>query len=111
MMSMPICVSMVIDKLLSNTLGATSSTKANRDHSTIRPTFTGRNVYILSVMDSLLLTGAQQALGSEDQDQHQQEVGQDRRHLRHRDLQDRVSPVVKGHRVAQLLYHRHHRHV
>ncbi len=84
MMAMPICASMVVDKLLVNTKGEATRISANRLQMTHRPTLQGLNLYTAAMASSLAST--QQTLGPEDQGQHQKQVGQDGRNLRQCEL-------------------------
>src|SRR5438105_3525479 len=109
--AMPICDSIVIDRLLVNTSGATASTSTNRLQITKRPTLSGRNskragaaeaadavdtaamrleVDVGKALIASALPRSEQPLGPEDQDQHQEQVRQDRSDLRDRQLQQRM---------------------
>src|SRR3989344_169743 len=101
---------MVSARLLRNSMGATMSMTANNVQMMRRPTFQGLNrqcdvaleatvVVVVEFMASVL-PRAQQALGAEDQDQHEEQVRQDGRNLGNRELEQGVAEGLVRHRHA-----------
>jgi len=84
MMAMPICDIMVMDKLLVNTQGAKTNNTANNAQT--------RLAECAKEVDRLCsrIAFTQKTARSEDQDQHQKQIGQHRCSLRHRQLQHGV---------------------
>ena len=101
MMAMPICDSMVIDRPLVQTSGATSSSSANRLQTSQRPVL---NFCVVLEECVLFMAStfarAQQTAWPEDQDQHEKQVRQDGRDLRQREFGEGVGLRTQVH--AQL---------
>lgn len=84
MMAMPICDIIVMDKLLVNTQGARTNNTANNAHT---------RLVERAKEDGVLCSGiafTQKTTWSENQNQHEEQIGQHGRNLRHRELQHGV---------------------
>src|SRR5213079_3421961 len=91
MIAMPICDSIVAARLLVNSSGAHARTAANRPQTTKRPTLRGLKLNravaaawlaMAWVVIGSMVARSEQPPGPEDQHQHEEKIGKDRRHLR-----------------------------